>query len=635
MSSTSLTLQIGGDISRLRAEINKANGLMNGFKTQLANVGAAMGVTFGAATVFQGLQYGFKVIKDFEKSMSEVRAITNATDAEFAALTNSAMELGRTTLFTAKQVSELQIAFGRLGFSNQEILDSTAATLQLAVATGEDLVKSADIAGSTLRSFNLDAKEMQRVVDVMAASFNKSALGLDNFGESMKYVAPVAAASNITLEETTAMLGVLADAGIRGSMAGTSLRKIISDVGGESGTLAEKLEKLAAKGLSGADAMDEVGRTAYASLLILTKHINKVNDATEAYQNASGEAEAMASLMSDNLSGDITKLSSAIDGLILQFRDGSGPIRDMVQALTELVNLVSSPASINAIKLFIAQLPGFREAKLIADLLRDPVAPTRATEPLGPEQHSNPLGMDNFAKFLIPAPTDKDIENTKNFAAEWDRMHSIFKEKNPWLQTKDKDKGAFLFETGAMAEMANAGANALRTLDGALQVNSNAWEIWWSGVQANSELAAAAMEKHRDNTMLMADVATTLGESIGDAFGQMILGQENMAASLVRVAQQVIEMYLKMSIAAMIKAAIEDPSMPFPFGKIAVAAAGIGVVKSLFSGLSSNMSGGGSGTSGTPGRRPSEMSMQIGGVIKGNDLHIMNRRTEYRKSWTG
>jgi hypothetical protein len=636
--NTALTLQIGGDISRLRTELNKANGLMNGFKNQLTNVGAAMGVTFGSAAIFQGLRYGAGVIKDFEKSMSEVRAITNATDGEFVALRENALELGRTTQFTAKQVSELQVAFGRLGFSNSEILNSTEATLQLASATGEDLAKSADIAGSTLRAFNLDASQMQRVVDVMAASFNKSALGLDNFGESMRYVAPIAAAANISIEETTAMLGVLADAGIRGSMAGTSLRKIISDVKDETGTLSERLQKLADKGLTGADAMDEVGRTAYASLLILTQHIDKVNQATDAYHNVNGEAQKMADLMLDNVAGDITKLTSAYDGLILKFSDGAGPVRDIVQGLTSLLNLISSDTAIGHLKAFVSTaIPFLNTARAVARFFKD--EPKNQQEPdfLGPEKPGAGLfdlgnAAMQFGLNKNPKPPGGDSTDIRTLVAEWDRLNKKQKE-NPFI--KKKTGSDFLFDTGVLTEFANVGSEALSGLNSALQINSNEMELWISGWKARMEIASKAMEEHREKTMKLAEAATTMGGVVGEVLGDLATGQKDFASTMMRATEQIINMYLQQSIAAMIAASIKDPSTPFPFAKIAIAAAGIGLVKALFSGLASNMSGGGSGSSGPPGRTPSEMNHRIGGRIRGYDLAIVNEKEGYRRSRVG
>lgn len=325
--------------------LNQSEDRFKKFASSIQNTGAAIsnalsftGISLGAGAAFSVLQSGIKTIADFEQQMATVRAITGATTDEFDQLSASAINLSKSSRFTAIEIAKLQTEYGRLGFTTKEILNATKATLDLSTATGEDLAKSADVLGSTLRAFGKDASETGKVADIMAGSFNKSALGLENFSEAIKYVAPVAAAAGISLEETTALLGTLADNGIRGSMAGTSLRKIISDLGGESGTLAERLQKLAAKGISGADAMDEVGRTAYASLLILAKNTDKTNGLTKALSNVSGEAKATADIVGDTLAGDVDKLKASYDALVLSGGAFSEQLRELVQAGTNLIN---------------------------------------------------------------------------------------------------------------------------------------------------------------------------------------------------------------------------------------------------------------------------------------------------------
>lgn len=338
----SMAVKISANTAEFGAGLKQTNAQLKSFESGIKNIAGAIGVTLGAEQIFSGLKYGINIISEFEASMSEVKAITGATGGEFDALKKSALDLGAATKFTAKEVSQLQVAYGRLGFSTEEILGATGATLDLAAATGEDLAKSADVAGSIVRAFNLDASETIRVADVMASSFNKSALGLDNFGEAMKYVAPVAANAGLSLEQTTALLGVLADNGIRGSMAGTSLRKIISDLGqGAAPVLSKRLQEMAKAGLSSSDAMDEVGRTAYASLLILSKNVDKVDEATIAYNNAAGSVGEMASVMQDNLQGDVTKLTSAFEGMILKLSGGTSILRNWVKDLTTLIDYIS------------------------------------------------------------------------------------------------------------------------------------------------------------------------------------------------------------------------------------------------------------------------------------------------------
>jgi hypothetical protein len=340
----SLIVRIAGDTAQFKKSLTETQSQLTSFTNGISKLGAAVGVSFGAFAAVGVIKNAIGVIADFEHQMSVVKAITGATGKEFDALEKSALDLGASTRYTSKQVAELQTEYGRLGFSTSEILAATEATLDLATATGESLAKSADVAGSTVRGFGLSADETRRVVDVMAESFNKSALGLENFSEAMKYVAPIAAQAGISVEETTALLGTLADAGIRGSQAGTSLRKIISDIGDESGTLSERLKKLAAKGLTGAEAMSEVGRTAYASLLVLAKNTEKTDDLTKALQNAAGAGAEAAKIMGDDLTGDLVLLDSAYDGLILTFSEGSGVLRELVQSFTNVLNAATALA---------------------------------------------------------------------------------------------------------------------------------------------------------------------------------------------------------------------------------------------------------------------------------------------------
>ena len=186
---------------------------IQGVSRSLKRMGALL------VTVWAGraIKNAFNIIKDFEQAQANLKAITKGTDDEMKKMAASAKRLGASTIFTAKQVSQLQVEFAKLGFSTQEILNATEATLDLAAATGVDLAEAAVVAGNTVRSFGLDTLETQRVVDVMAKSFSSSALDMSKFQEAMKLVAPAARATGRSIEETTALLGVMADNGISGS----------------------------------------------------------------------------------------------------------------------------------------------------------------------------------------------------------------------------------------------------------------------------------------------------------------------------------------------------------------------------------------------------------------------------------
>ena len=268
----------------------------------------------------------FKLAADFEASMAKVKAVSGATASEFQALEKNALDLGSSTKFTASEVSSLQLEFSKLGFSADEITKVTESTLALAQATGSDLAVSAEVAGATLRGFGLDASETQRVTDVMAASFSSTALDMGSFKDSMKFVAPVAKAAGLSIEETTAMLGALANNGIKGSQAGTALRRIISDLGSTGGNVAEAIKGLAAQGLNLADAKDEVGRSSQSALLILAENTGVTDELTASLGDATGTASEMAGIMDSTAEGSLAKMRSALEGAAIVIGKSLAPL---------------------------------------------------------------------------------------------------------------------------------------------------------------------------------------------------------------------------------------------------------------------------------------------------------------------
>jgi len=290
----------------------------------------------------QAAREALKIIMDFEQAMADVRAITGATDAEFKRLERSARELGGSTKFTATQVAQLQKEYSKLGFSTQEILDASEATLSLAAATGTDLPRSAEVAGATIRAFGLDTTETQRIVDVMADSFTSSALDMERFAESMKYVAPVSKAMGVSVEETTAMLSALANAGIHGSQAGTALRRIFLQLAKDGRPVAERMGELAQNGISVADAQDEVGQRAATAMLVLSEQETLIRELTDAYHESAGAAKEMADVQIDTLKGQLTILKSALSEYVLELNESSGAsdvAKESVRGLTSAIQL--------------------------------------------------------------------------------------------------------------------------------------------------------------------------------------------------------------------------------------------------------------------------------------------------------
>ena len=204
--------------------------MSNGFRRLGSSISTAFVGFFALQKAFDIVSNGIKTIKEFELQMAKVAAITGATAVEMEILSKSAKDLGRNSQFTATEVGQLQEELAKLGFTTPQVLDSSEAILQLATAMNIDLAEAAEVAASTVNAFGLTAKDTQDVVDLMAESFSSTPLDIERFRESMKLVAPTAKSLKVSLQDTTAMLGLLAKNGISGSIAGTQLNRVFIEL---------------------------------------------------------------------------------------------------------------------------------------------------------------------------------------------------------------------------------------------------------------------------------------------------------------------------------------------------------------------------------------------------------------------
>ena len=334
----SLVVNIGANTKDLNKKLGRVQRNMKSMTSNITKLGRSMSASLTlplAAIAGKSL----KLAIDFEASMAKVKAVSGATGAEFKSLEDTAKRLGSTTVFTASEVSGLMLEYSKLGFSAAQINEVSEATLYLAQATGSDLAEAAAVAGATLGGFGLAAKETGRVTDVMAASFSSSALDIGLFKDSMKFVAPVAKIAGVSLEETTAMLGVLANAGIKGSMAGTALRRIFGELAEGSGTVTEKLANLSKAGLTLADSKDEVGRSAQSALLVLANGVPDIDKFNSALLGSGGAAKAAADIMNNTTEGALKAMGSALEGAAIVIGDALAP------ALKSVAKFVTGLAS--------------------------------------------------------------------------------------------------------------------------------------------------------------------------------------------------------------------------------------------------------------------------------------------------
>lgn len=344
-----------GEIRELKNDLSGLTAAGLRFRDKMSEAGraglgafglAAGGVVVGVTALARAITGAIDIMADFDKSQSTLAAVLGKSKDEIAGLTQEAKDYGATTAFTASQVSDLQIELSKLGFTQEQISDSTAAILDLAAAADTDLGNAAQIAASTVRQFGLAASDTQEVVDVMAKSFGSTALNIEYFSTGMATVGPVAKNAGVSIQDTTALLGVLANRGLDASTAGTSLRNIFLELSKQGLTFEEAMTKINTATDKNAVALDLFGKRGATAATIIAGAEEETRGLADAFRDAAGAADEMAKKQLDNLRGDQLLLQSAWEGFILSIEDGQGVIggffRTFTQGLTTALELITS-----------------------------------------------------------------------------------------------------------------------------------------------------------------------------------------------------------------------------------------------------------------------------------------------------
>ena len=327
----------------------------SGLKSAAAMFGPAALAIGGVTAAIGGMK---KVIGDmvslnmqFEQSTANLASIMGKSTEEISALTEQAKQLGATTRYTANEITELQTNLARLGFTQQEILNSTSAVQALATATGADLGEAANLAGAALRGFGLNATEMERVASVLSVSTTKSALSFEKLATAVPIVAPVAKQFGFTIEDTVTLLAKLSDAGMDASTAATATRNIFLKMADGSGKLSqamgrpvhsveefgEALAEMREKGMSLNDILNMVGVRSTAAFAVFADNAGTLKDFKDSITDCSEAMHDMEAKQLNTLQGSLTILQSAYEGLMLTFSESNGTIKTVVDSLTELL----------------------------------------------------------------------------------------------------------------------------------------------------------------------------------------------------------------------------------------------------------------------------------------------------------
>lgn len=330
--------------------------LLNLLKNPLLQAGAFFGVSLGLADTIN-------TQKDFEAAMSQVQAVSEADSDELEQLTKKAEEMGATTKFTATDSAEAFNYMAMAGWKTEDMLDGISGIMQLAAAANEDLGTTSDIVTDALTAFGLKASDAGMFSDVLAAASSNANTNVSMMGETFKFAASMAGSLGYSVQDVALMTGLMANSGIKASMAGTALNSIMTRLSTNTHHARDTLEELGIKFFDAqgnarplVDVMEELRdatanmndeqKTSVANaiagtnsqkglLAILNASETDYNKLANAIDNAAGASERMADTQLDNLSGSITLLQSAVDGVKISFGSRLNHyVRDVADGLT-------------------------------------------------------------------------------------------------------------------------------------------------------------------------------------------------------------------------------------------------------------------------------------------------------------
>ncbi len=344
----------------------------------------------GGLGVATALRSTVQTIASFEQALSTVQAVSGATTDQFEQLRTKAMELGRDTRFTATQAAEGMVFLSRAGLDANKTMEAISSTLLLAQAGALDLGRASEITVTAMRGFRLETDDLGRVTDVLAKAANSATTDVSQLSDAIKMVGPVASGVGLSFEESVAALSALSDAGLQATMAGTGLRRVISELEAPSRKtemllaragftakdvkisavgLTEALTRLRDAGIDTGDALEIFGDRGSPAFEVLSSSLPHMTALHEKFIQAGGTVRTVAQIMDDNLNGAILRLKSAIENVVLSFGKlgGSSLLRQLIEGLASAfrflgdhVEIVDGILAVMAIRTIPTVIHGFR-----------------------------------------------------------------------------------------------------------------------------------------------------------------------------------------------------------------------------------------------------------------------------------
>ncbi len=394
---TSESKRLNEQLANLRDEEEKAADEAANFgeqgQTAFEMVGSAL-VAAGIAKALQAISDEFKecvnASMEFGYTMSTVEALSGASVSEMQTLNDTAKQLGATTAFTANQSAEAMTYMGMAGWGAQQMVSGMDGVLNLAAASGEDLANVSDIVTDNLTAFGLKASDTAHFADVLAATATNSNTSVGIMGETFKSSAAIAGALGYSIEDVATMVGLMANSGVKASIAGTALKNIFNGISDEVTLTSSAFGEMTYTGVNldgsmkdlstvvsdlrmyfdqmtdaekKANAQAIAGERGYNGLLaILNATEEDYNKVSESINNCTGAAQRMANIKLDNLQGDVCLLESATDGLRMtiggmfedEMREGAQVLTDIVTKINEFCE--QNPAVVKALMAVTAEM---------------------------------------------------------------------------------------------------------------------------------------------------------------------------------------------------------------------------------------------------------------------------------------
>lgn len=521
---------LSGKFQALNSSIEATEQKFSGF-TQVGQRVSGLGqtLTMGVTTPILGIgAAAVKVGMDFDSQMSRVQAISGATGGEFKSLNDQALQLGADTAFSSKQAAEGMENLASAGFTTKEIMSAMPGMLDLAASSGENLANSADIAASTLRGFGLEASQAGHVADVLAKNAGSTNAAVADTGEAMKYIAPVAHAMGLSLEEVTAAIGEMANAGIKGSQAGTTLRSSLTMLASPSKESAKLMESI------GFNAFDAQGK-----LLPLNQIVANLQNSTANLTDKQKENAIATIFGTEAMSGMLTLVQAgpqSLNDLTASLKSSDGAANEMAKTMQNnaksSVEQMMGSLETAGIKIEQAVAPSI---KSIADTVGN--LADRFSQ-LNPETQSTIIKFGLLAATVGPCvlALGKMIESIVAIQKGFAIVKGLFFVEK-------------IAETGAAATVAAKGVGALSTV---LNLGKFAFNPWVLGAVAAGfgiyklvqylNGGNSSMKSFGDQSKKTANDMSLLNAKVGGAGGEIGNGMKKISDST----KQAIDAYMNL-----------------------------------------------------------------------------------------